>query len=427
MSRIEFRCAPQWYCNPGMASVDYAAYVICRDAGILDRVSFRRPWPTYGPDANGSLPWQASRDRSPVVFNYGFADGHNLKSGDQLFYWGDFQHGRDYLSKSCIRARSLSKEAMAFSDAELKDAVYQHFMCEKFLDAGNGGRAKIYLFGGTLFQNSQDDLNDERYLIALRNLLKESELRAFRDAPSTLMAENVLRINGTGTLGTDAALLNTSEELLELSLEEEMGHASGYTGACGVFFGRSSSVFPFRRLSLFLRTLCKSLGVPLAWIPWDAFSGGKLFYSRLHRIDGRVAMSKPLENNTQYCVGDLHAAIKQCSCIVTDTYHLALNAIVHGIPVLCVWEPSPASEFDCNIGSRTSPRDKRALFFNLEGLTSLLVPTSDFDSRRNTQGRAEELARVVSNEGLIGQLYAPVLSRARVWREKIACIVKSAA
>lgn len=394
-----------------MGTVDLAAYHLAVDAGVIDKVEFRRPWYAH-PSRNGATPPEAAGDRWPIPFRYGLEPLDLHPETTAILFWGDFQHGRDYLIQSARRLDTIDG-GQGRSEGETLDLLYRYFMME-----GSDFSSKIMMCGGTLFQNSVADYADLRYLNALSRLYSSADYARARDPYSAGVIARLRRDYATSYLGVDAALLNQPRHLEALEQESPKVLAD-FDGAVGIFFGRSSASFPFWRASFFMKELASAIKAPLAWIPWDRFAAGRLFYSRRHRFQRKMKFAAEVPRNVDVTVGDVLNLLRRCRLIITDTYHMAVNAIAFNTPVVCVYEPSPASERDCNIGHRAAPRDKRVSIFTSYDLSEFIVPTSDLTDAAARRLRAHHIAECIESSHSIEPAYSGIRAHAAACRREL--------
>jgi hypothetical protein len=97
-------------------------------------------------------------------------------------------------------------------------------------------------------------------------------------------------------------------------------------GAIGVFLGARTPIPEW--LPGFCQGLSDRLGAPLEWLPW--------FDRDVPAAVGHIA-ARPGSPT----VGDLVGVLPRYRLVVTDTYHLAVNAWGAGTPAVCVGAPEP--------------------------------------------------------------------------------------
>ena len=407
MGKVIASCAPPGVgigTNLGMDTVDLALHSIIEEAGISDSVKLFRPWKPYIKDQDGNYPRNYYLDQWPMDVNYSMENLGGDLDADAYLYWGDFQHGKDYLSSSAKRMRAAYKREY---DVEVPyesclDKCFSYFLQEKKI-AGERNPA-VAAYGGTLFQNRITDYSDERYANALKAFYRSARMAKARDVYS---ANKIAEIRGdyqTSYLGLDAALLNRREELLRLP-QSETREVDRYSGTLGVFLGsRSSRSFPWLGLIQFLRGLANQLNMQMSWIHWDRHGGG-LVGSRFNILKPFLSRPVHVDDDIDMYSGDVIASIDKASLVVTDTYHLALNALVLGKPAVCIFEPSSPDVRNANMGFRTAWRDKRVMFYLTWDLADFLVSSSDLKKGKFRRGRVENIAELVQEGNKINTMF----------------------
>ena len=374
--------------NIGMHSVDFALHNILSERGLADEVLLSRLW---SPQQDG----RESADVWPMKFNSDTLSSCPVSDSRGRVFWGDFQHGHNYLAMSARRLQQVatSRYSSDLSAEQYLDECYRHFMLEDVID--DLPSTTVGMFGGTLFQNRPIDYLNDRYRRALEALYRRADYVQVRDPYSATKVGQIRGDLSANYLGTDAALLNKPEELL--SLEQTTSDSlSSFEGSVGVFIGRSTSSFPHRHVGSFILRLANRLQANVSWVPWD-FHGRGLFASNRRPLAWYVRDLRQKADVSCLLPGDIFRIISSLRLIVTDTYHLALNAIVLGIPCVCIYEPSPAADRNANMGFHTAWRDKRVLQFLTFDLSDWLVPTTDVQSEEWAVKRCYNICALVED------------------------------
>lgn len=405
MRNVIVSCAPPGVgggANLGMQTVDFALHAIARERQVLDRVRLYRPWPAYLKDRSGEYPRGCGLDRWPMTFQYAMDRLGGDDEADHLLFWGDFQHGRDYVRRSAGRmlqvARRLGEDR---SEEQCLRTCREYFLLAGRVSDSAGPQPAM--FGGTLFQNRLTDYLDADYLARLTTLYRRAGFVRLRDPYSAAKVAELREDWSRSYLGVDPALLNRPGELLDLP-HSGARELADFEGAVGVFLGRHARGFPLRAAWRFVRRIARRLGRAVAWVPWNRHAGGMLTSSRrAMRWLARPMVMPPA--SLEITSGDILAALRSVSVMVTDTYHVAIGAMVFGTPCVCLYEPSPAGERDANMGFRCAWRDKRALLYLCFDLTDFLVPTTDLTSRRWRRRRADNICDLVRNREVVERAY----------------------
>lgn len=307
MTSISLICAASISRNTGMATVDLAGLQFFTTLYPNAKISL------YHLENFSSAPY--SEDEYPVRYLHLQKNFDSVCRSDLIVYWGDFAHAPKHWETD-VKAR-LVQDGSASNKLEAEDLIYKHFMLE---NAPDEILKKTILFGGTIIPNASSANKNNRYNKALRRLLTNARTVLFRDAISSAHATPY---RCSITLGTDCAFL-LRDEFENLETPSQLLPQNG-TSRVGIFFGRSNWIIP---MLLFARSVSSTLGMKPHWIPWlPAVKKRRRWPAQLTGFS--PAVNSPSPNTTL-------AELKKCSLVVTDTYHLCVNAWRLGIPAICV-------------------------------------------------------------------------------------------
>jgi hypothetical protein len=275
---------------------------------------------------------------------------------------------------------------------------------------------KLAMYGVTLFQNGLNDYLKDDYYGNLKWLYENATFCKTRENSSANM-NGVLRNDfDTNYLGVDCALLNTKKELLSLP-QLNPKEFTVYKDNIGVFFGRSTKKTSRISNIKFLNKISKKLNKELVNIPWNYFSGGllgdslgkyKLGLSNYHNF-----------KNVRFKAGDVMKGLSDLSLVITDTYHVAINSIALGVPVICIYETSPAVTRDANMGHRYAWRDKRALLFLNNNLSDFLINSDDLRDSSIREEKIDNICSLLAKDSLVEMAYKGIHAIAENDRKKI--------
>lgn len=378
-----------------MRTVDFAAHNLIERLGLQDRAELRSPWKPIDTRLGGDKATERF-DVWPSVHQ--IVDGHaTLEPGDLVLSWGDFQLGFDYLAQSAQRYREVSLgTGRSLSGKDPLDWSYQYFLLQGILGRKGIGVAS---FGTTLFQNTMTDWANERYYSAISQYLDACEFALFRDPYSAWVAGQITGQPRERHWGIDAAILNEACDFDVLPSSSAWEQVP--SGAVGVFLGRSTrslSKWAFAKLA---KQMSKRLGCSLWWLPWNYFSGSRLFRKRSRIVQKPLLDIEELPADADLFSGDIIRMLGRCQLVLTDTYHVAINAMALGIPAFCIYEPNPAAERNANMGYRHAMRDKRQLLYASTNQTDLLMTAEDVAVRRERERRVDHLVALLENTAAI--------------------------
>lgn len=423
MKKIVVSCAPAGTgsgSNLGMNTVDFAIENIIKENKLEDFVSVNRPWESYFPDAKNKYPSHMERD-----FELGNIHYNNFNLIDEekelpkaVLYWGDFQHGLDYQVQTAKRLKKVATKKGWFKnlyDAQFLEKSKDYFLLNNFFKKGELP-FDVAMYGVTLFQNGLNDYLNEEYYENLKWLYENSIFSKTRESYSANTIASLKNNYKDSFLGVDCALLNTKEEMLSLT-QNQPKEFDNFDGNIGVFFGRSTKSLSKLKLLNFLNKISKKLDKDLVSLPWNYFSGGLLG-------DNLGIYTKGLRNyhslkGVEFTAGDIFQGMSNLSLIITDTYHVAINAIGLNIPVVCIYEPSPQINRDANMGYRYAWRDKRALLFQNNNMSDFLINSEDLKRSETINEKIDNIFHLVNNKNLTDISYKNIHSIAKRDRKTI--------
>lgn len=325
------------YKNTGMVTVDLAFEAIRRRLGDGIRASWYSLYrPTVIPLRDyvreNDLPFRVQ----PLAENL-----DQLYEYDAVVFWGDFLHTRHYIEQD---APTMSRILGLMSDREEARQLLHRSLLLR--DAPEELLSRTVLYGGTILHNSQADYADRDYGSAFTRLITQSHSVWMREPISAAKVAHLREDEGSAHFGADAALLlRRPDDLAALP-------ATGWAGmipsneVIGVYLGGRTEIPSW--LPSFCRRLAARLDTRLEWLPWfDVATCGTL------DIETRAG---------HYTVGDILASLSRYRLIITDTYHLCVNAWRSGTPVVCIGSPQPV---DSSAGGFRSLNDLKKHVFHL--------------------------------------------------------------
>lgn len=296
--RIALLCARPPERNTGMVTVDLAGLSFLRR---------RFHSSTITPYVWGVLnPYKP--DELPFVYHDLLSEADDFIGADLRIVWGDFSHAAAHWLPD---PKAWPGETVDVSPAKVAEIAFLQ-------RAELSTIRRTIVFGATIITNEAKDYRDRIYDSASRRFFTEAGAVFFRDA---LSAAKIAADRGAQqTLGIDCAFTLRDEDLEQLPRFVKAPSKSGI----GVFFGRSPDK---PRLLSFARQLGNKLGEKPTWLHW-------FWSSRRVRIPARVHGFSIA--NSEFYPGELLSALSACRFVVTDTYHLCINAWRMGIPAICV-------------------------------------------------------------------------------------------
>jgi hypothetical protein len=307
--------------NAGMYSVDLAAMNYFGNLGIDHCLFLTQTEPRRGSRHLRKFGLSAG-NRSVRRFgklHYRLLRGaRDLDGFTHLVYWGDFQNNPVYGTNDYI------KRDLRYALADSEQAAFQRWL---ELHTGNVAPPGLHVLSiGQNFQHSLD-LSDDRIVAGIESLAKNVSVFMPRDSVSM---NNLRKYVGTDTesaplasQGLDCAFL------LEPSSEIEVENQFGW------FFSRSR----LPEVQLAIQELEYTSGLESRPIgEWIGLSP-----KTAHRQFERMM-----------------AVMSKSRFVVTDTYHVAVNALRIGVPTFCIGRPDARQE------GTTGDYKKKILFADLD-------------------------------------------------------------
>lgn len=393
IKRIAVVCARLPTRNTGMVTVDLAAYT-----------SLRRLFPE-AEITQYAFKFKESSAYTPTELPFKYLDlisnSEQFLSSDVIIYWGDFVHSRSYWIYDMDRWEGLDNLTVA-ERARHQQRIQDYRERLIFLT----GQTKEWLrrvvvFGSTIITNEAEDNQDAIYTSAFDRFYRNIGGVLFRDA---LSATKVSPFRGQeATLGCDCAFLLTAEDLAQLP---------GYVPAVerrhvGVFFGRTSAKI---RMLLFSRLIGKALGERLMWLPW--LSSG----TKMRHVGNFLGFKIHRDAQTP---GQLLSQLSGCRFVVTDTYHLCVNAWRMGIPAICIGKGAD--------GQLHSLADKKKeILFEMYGARQFYVFVESINNWFTLQAEAKRAAEVLRNTQLCSGVSANISAHQIMARKRLETALRRA-
>ena len=366
MSKVLVVCAPQTFGrNPGMASVDLAAHALWRRRFPRHEFVFGVLYGNEGPDFPGPPCYTCFRDRRDL-----------LEESDAVLFWGDFAHVNQYRRNV---AKVLVRLGLAADEGEGTRLVRRHLYLAESPEARLD---RCVLFGGTILFNSVLDDTDEEYGRDLSRLVRGARAVWMREPFSGLAVSRLRGDYRSSHVGVDCAFLLDNDDFAPA------GRTAPAADRLGVFFGRTS--IADEALGGFTWELAGALGLEAEWLPW----GSAPFFRE--REEGVRAFVPGLREASveDASLAAMEGALRGCRVVLTDTYHVCVNAWRAGVPAVCVVETA-ARDNTVNAGADGAWRDKRTtLYWTYDAMPYLVWGEELLDSARRRE-RAGFLAGVL--------------------------------
>lgn len=379
--------------NPGMSSVEVALRAVTRRLGV--DVDVRYLYLYHPSELHRELPADAARQmhesqRLPFEFECYRDRLDELYASDAILFWGDFLHARDFHDDM---ANYMVKSRISADKPQALETISRHLLLtEAPVDVLN----RCISFGGTMIFNRQREYLEEPYTSQLSRYIRNARGIWMRDVYSALRVSQIREDYASSHLGVDCSMLLRDEDLVDLATSDWSHDAGEVSQRAAVFFGRSST--PPKQLARFARDLCAKIGRQADWLPWGDASAfeerGKLIHRHFRQMAMPDRQGRPL-------VGDLFRMLSSYAVVISDTYHVCVNAWRLGVPAICVADTIFKGRMNVNSGHSYAWRDKRQTFYSMYDANEFFVFDAELEDRTWRQRRIYQLWESLPNRQLI--------------------------
>jgi hypothetical protein len=244
----------------------------------------------------------------------------------------------------------------------------------------------VGIVGSTTAPNSARDFLDDAYQHDLERLMTHAAFVLMRDPISVTHAQAIRTATADACQGFDCAFLLDAPSII--------GDARPPTERpyMVTYFGRNQQN---RGHEAFTQALAKSAGAEIVALPWlkrQSYRPGGL-RRPFQRAWRKLARRSPgTASGPRYTpLGKLLAAVHGARFVVTDTYHLAVNAWNMGVPAVMVADVMEDKPYSVNSGARFAWRDKRYELYSMMEALHLFVRTSEITEPARRRARLEHL------------------------------------
>jgi hypothetical protein len=389
-----------------MAAVDLAAFAVLRRNGLLKHVNFRRIFTPQerNPQLSGEQIRAFQRRQAlPIEYTLLRDCTQEVQDSAAILFWGDFLHSREYIFQVSLL---LLDRGFAPTPAEALELTMRNLCLS---DAAEEVLRRSIVFGGTLIFNRERDYRDPFYAPAVTRLFQHSADAMMRDVYSALRVDAMRGTCACSSLGVDSALL------LRPADSDLLPAAQGnYTpGSIGIFFGRHGSDATL--LGRFSRDICTRLQASGYWIPWFDPS-----YNPNHLPTVCAAFPElELAQMDDPHLGELMAAIRGCRAVITDTYHLCVNAWSAGVPAICIGSAWTTDGLDISSGWRFAWRDKRQVFLAMHDAMEYFIFSDELADTDAYEPRCAQITELLNTPESAAAVADLIAARSRIAEERL--------
>ena len=391
--KIAVICASPPGINPGMDSVDYAFWNLIKKNGINEFIQF---WNLY-PANRRFLDKQKK-----VAIPYAIIPQNKefFESQQGVLYWGDFLHMRQY--HQAVSRRLVNSGAYSIENAENRTRNI-------FLQADQKFEVlrRTITFGSTLVFNNLMDETYSPYSSALERFLKNCKASWFRDVYSAFKVSHLLSDFKFNHLGIDCATL------IDPSQIQALQETNVSNDEVGIFIGRTSN--NVETMVSFSNEVAKALSCKLVWLKWgdsNAFPD----LNNISKLDPIFSIDAYSEEPVEQVEIALSNLLKY-RAIITDTYHICVNAWNLGIPTICLTSVDFTQIRNVNSGDFFARRDKREIFMSMYDALDFLVPIEDIKNIDWGKTRISHLVTLINSGDTIKSIQKRIRSHSKAIEE----------
>lgn len=393
MKNIAVICALPPERNTGMATVDLSAFSNLPRLLPEAKITLY----TYGSASRhayqkGELPFEhVDLLASPEAY----------LNSDAFIFCGDFIHSHSYWK---LDRGAWDKSLEALSPAarrKVQEDRYADYSKYVFLAGQDKARLdSSIVFGSTIITNEAKDMLDGAYAANYNGLMENAGAVLFRDALSAAKVSPLRKCEAT--LACDCALLLRDEQLSQLG---DFSRAPTRKGV-GVFFGRSSSKM---RMLNFAKQVAALANEEIRWVPW---------FPTLRRLRLPAKLLGYDIPEGHKSVGALLSDLTSCRFVITDTYHMCVNAWRLGIPAICIGDG--AADQNSSLADK-----KKEIFYEMYGARRLYAFTEQLGLLGRNRKLASSLLRHVQDEDFCSIVHQTIMQHARTAETRLAAALKN--
>ena len=371
--------------NTGMQTVDMAA------ADLLgSQIAVKLSWFTF-PSLSGYPPGPFHKEYCDDIEFFTLPESlEALYEHDLIIYWGDFLNSWTWYS----RTGPIQIKELGLSDSDQKQVLRD---CMLLASAPISVLRKTLVFGTTLLTDSHQALLEEPYRQSAERLIANCQRIWFRDPISAKRAE-IIRGNNESCGGVDPAAL------LAPPLSDKRADSAHSKKRIAIFLGARTAISP--EIYEALTELSAHESFIIEWLPWfpvsaprkrtprevisgwirSAAIGSKLAkkekLSRKKRRSDEFArmLHDRFDKDKQRSPRELRKQIHEADLVITDTYHVCINAWTLQTPTICLGLSQP-NEPMTQSGSLNDI--KKFILYTTYYARELYIPTDSSGFRDN--------------------------------------------
>ncbi len=253
---------------------------------------------------------------------------------------------------------------------------------------------RVIVFGSTIITNEAADVKSVAYTKEFDYFFRNIGNVYFRDA---LSAAKISPMRGSeATLACDCAFLLENSDFNKLpgfKLADKRQDV-------GVFFGRSSSKLS---MMIFSKLLGCYSGQKCVWLPWFIST------PKMTKVAKLFGYNVPKDHLSP---SELLSALSGYKFVVTDTYHMCINAWRMGVPAICIGQGDATA-------SNSIADKKKEILYEMYGARPFYIFLGSLTSVFKQLRTAKAVAKVVEDEVLINAVIDNIQSHRAMALERL--------
>ncbi|MFL6603916.1 MAG: hypothetical protein ACJ8R9_21670 [Steroidobacteraceae bacterium] len=405
--------------NPGRASEHLAFDAIAARHGYTNLQYFELVSPEdYYTWFKKLEPKYPQIDLSSIRTSYGeFYEGFPIKydrllgrldelaASDAIIYWSDWLHLPCFYEhyKQCLPEMSIAKD-----EHEAIELVNSHIF---LTDQSDEVLDKTISFGQTIMYNTLRHETTPDYGAAYQSFYKRARKAYMRDVFSARKISRLRSDYDNNNACVDCAMLLRDEDVDRMSRSASDEDLAFCRHKIGVFFGRSD--IDVEDIHSVVETLSEELKKPAFWLPWGLPSIG-------FPQTKSLPFPTPSGGSRRFIkVGDSLSMIRCASAVITDTYHVCVNAWARGVPAICVGSILAKGEFDLNSGYRFSSIDKRYSLYEMLEALDFYVHEEELRDAEFLKAHLRSIAGLINTPAFMQQIRSGLRAEAAAAEDRL--------
>ena len=336
-------------------------------------------------------------ERIPIAYERLLGSLDKVIRSDAIIFWCSWLHSPLFYD---YNKHLLLQLSLASSERQAADIIDSHIY---LMGQPDEVLTKSLSFGQNFLFNSRWHENRSDYGAAYKSFYTRVRRARMRDV---LSSRRISRLRSdpldSNTFVDCATLLKQQDvdKLCRLSTHDEIAFCRH---KIGVFFGRSDvAADSVRYISEFFS---ESLGAPVFSLPW----GFSYSFPQTKALPFPCPVPKGRSFST---VGDSLSMIREARAIISDTYHVCVNAWTMGVPAICIGGDFSKRELDMNSGFRFLNFDKRHLLYALIYALDFYVHEEELHDLQFLKAHLEHIVKLIDTPGYVRSITDDLLKEA---------------